>query len=677
MSTFLDYAIPGIPYGCDVALVAIGLVLTFRATGVFNLAFGAQAFTAAFIFDVLVRSNGLPVWLAFIISVMLFSPALGWALDRYLFRHIPTASTTAKVVSAVGLLIAIPQAVPIIFGDAPRLNPPNLWLNPNHDYFHLFSTPINGGELSGTVITVVVVAGLIAMFRYSSFGLKMRAVVESRRMSQLEGVNSPAVSSAAWALSSLLAGLAGVLLLPLQPTLTPENPLQFTSLLVAGLTAAAVASMSSVPIALIASVGLGVAVNLISAYLPNGVLAQAATEVFPFAVLVGTLVFNTRLRRLDQSSDPMSSVDPPPAPPAIAVRDRRLDAPTKWGFRILMVVFIVSCVTWVPGVWVTSLAQGLTLSVAFLSITLITGMSGQLSLCQWTFAGIGAFTAGQLATHLGLSVLLGSLLGALLAAVTGVLLALVAVRLSGLLLTMMTLTFALFADQFLFQYSWSGGGLSGVSIPRPLIGPLNFSDDRSFLVLVFVVLAAVSGLVILVQRGTTGRYLAAIRGSQTAAESLGISLTRARLQVFALSAGIAGLGGALYGMLYHSVTADTFPYEYSLVFAVVVITTGSRTVEGAVQSGMAYAIFQLVLSLYLPQRIQGIEPILFAVGAMTYAIHPEGIVEFQKSKWMRRVNRLLVALDQRRGKSTGAMAGVSPMADAPGIPAGIGEGVRG
>ena len=138
----------------------------------------------------------------------------------------------------------------------------------------------------------------------------------------------------------------------------------------------------------------------------------------------------------------------------------------------------------------------------------------------------------------------------------------VAVRLSGLLLTLMTLTFALFADEFLFQYSWSGGGLSGVNIPRPLVGSLNFTSDRSFLVLAFVVLAATMGLVVLVQRGTTGRYLAAIRGSQTAAESLGISLTRARLQVFALSAGLAGLGGALYGSLYHSVTATTFPYEY-------------------------------------------------------------------------------------------------------------------
>ena len=676
MSTFLNYSIPGIPYGCDVALVAVGLVLTFRATGVFNLAFGGQAFVAAFLFDLLVRSEHVPVGLAFLVAVVLFSPAFGWLLDRALFRHIPTASTTAKVVSAVGLLIAIPATIPIIFGGSTRENPPNLWLNPNVTYVHIFGTPINGGEISTTVITVVVVGALMAMFQWTAFGLKMRAVVESRRMSQLEGVNSPAVSGAAWALSSLLAGLAGVLLLPLSPVLSPTNPLQFTSLLVAGLTAAAVASMTSVPIALIASILLGVVENLISGYLPGGVLATAATAVFPFAVLMGALIFNPKLRTLDQSSDPLASVDPPPAPRAIAVRDRRLDVPTKWGFRIVVVVFIVSSLTWVPDVWVTGLAMGETLSIVFLSITLITGMSGQLSLCQWSFAGIGAFTAGQLATHLGLSVLLGSLLGALLAAATGVVLAMVAVRLSGLLLTLMTLTFALFADELLFEYSWSGGGLSGVNVPRPLVGPLNFTSDRSFLVLAFVVLAATMGLVVLVQRGTTGRYLAAIRGSRTAAESLGINLTRARLQVFALSAGLAGLGGALYGSLYHSVDATTFPYEYSLVYAVVVITTGANTVEGAVQAGMAYAVFNVALT-YLPVRFQGIEPILFAFGAMTYASHPEGIVEFQKTRWLKRVNRLLAAMDERRSGRTGAAGVPSALPGASGVTAAAGDRISG
>jgi len=657
MSHFLSYAIPGIPYGCNFALMAVGLVLTFRATGVFNLAFGAQAFVAAFIFDLLVRTNHLPVLVAFVLSVLVFSPLLGLVLDRFLFRHIPTASTTAKLVMSLALLIAIPQALPIFFGNGQRLNPPNLWLNPNRVYFHIFSTPINGGDVTTTVITVVVAAAVVAMFRWSSIGLQMRAVVESRRMSQLEGINAPRVAAGAWALSSLLAGLAGVLLLPLTASLQPSDPLQYTALLVAGLTAAAVASMRSLPIALAAGIGLGVLESLLAGYLPTGgVLAQAVVPAFPFVVLVGTLLLNPGLRQLELSSDPLAAADPPPAPPSVSIRDRRLEVPTRVGFWVLVVAFLASSVTWVPGYYVTAFAEGLCLSIVFLSITLITGMSGQLSLCQAAFAGIGAFAAGQFAEHLGLPVLLGAVAGGLLAAVIGTIVAIVAIRVSGLLLALVTLTFALFCDQTLFQYSWTGGGLAGVPVPRPVLGSINFGSDRSFLVLCFVALTLISVLVLLVQRGTVGRYLAAMRGSPVAAASLGISLRTARLTVFAMSAGIAGFGGALFGSVVQHVSSDLFVYEFSLVYVVAVITTGSRTIEGAVQAGIGFSVIQLLLTLYLPTRFAGIEPILFAFGAMTYAAHPEGIIEYQKSRWMVRVSRLFSVYDARRARKAGPPA---------------------
>jgi len=657
VSHFLSYAIPGIPYGCNFALMAVGLVLTFRATGVFNLAFGAQAFVAAFIFDLLVRTNHLPVGIAFVLSVLVFSPLLGLALDRFLFRFIPTASTTAKLVMSLALLIAIPQALPIFFGNGQRLNPPNLWLNPNHVYLHIFSTPINGGEVTTTLITVVVAAAVVAMFRWSSIGLQMRAVVESRRMSQLEGINAPRVAAGAWALSSMLAGLAGVLLLPLTASLQPTDPLQYTALLVAGLTAASVASMRSLPIALAAGIGLGVVENLLAGYLPTGgVIAQTVVPAFPFVVLVGTLLLNPGLRQLELSSDPLAAADPPPAPPSVSIRDRRLEVPTRVGFWVLVVAFLASSVTWVPGYYVTAFAEGLCLSIVFLSITLITGMSGQLSLCQAAFAGIGAFAAGQFAEHLGLPVLLGAVVGGLIAAVIGTIVAIVAIRVSGLLLSLVTLTFALFCDQTLFGYSWTGGGLTGVTVPRPVLGSINFGSDRSFLVLCFVALTLISVLVLLVQRGTVGRYLAAMRGSPVAAASMGISLRTARLTVFAMSAGIAGFGGALYGSVVQHVSADLFVYEFSLVYVVAVITTGSRTVEGAVQAGIGFAVIQLLLTLYLPTRFAGIEPILFAFGALTYAAHPEGIIEYQKSRWMVRVSKLFNAYDERRARKAGPPA---------------------
>jgi ABC-type branched-subunit amino acid transport system permease subunit len=279
-------------------------------------------------------------------------------------------------------------------------------------------------------------------------------------------------------------------------------------------------------------------------------------------------------------------------------------------------------------------------------------------------------------------VLLGAFVGGAMAAVAGTVVAVVAMRVSGLLLTLVTLAFALYADQSLFQYSWSGGGLSGVPVPRPKIGTIDFGDDRTFVMLVFVALVLCMVLVLLVQRGTVGRYLSAIRGSPIAAASMGISLQRARLTVFALSAGIAGFGGALYASELHTVSGQTFLYVYSLVFAVVVITTGSRTVEGAVQAGMAYSILQTLFVLYLPQRVSGILPILFAFGATTYAAHPEGIVEYQKSQWLARVGRLLRAYDERQARKSGtAPGGRSGPAEGievrPAISVPSGEGLRG
>jgi len=659
VSNFLNYAIPGIPQGCEYALIAVGLVLTFRATGVFNLAFGAQAFVAAFAYDLLNQYQNWPQWAAFVVAVLLISPALGLALDRFLFRHIPTASTTAKVVSTVGLLIAIPLTIPILFGTEHRNKIAFLWLSPRIVYAHFFSTPLNGTAIATTVITLGVVAALVAVFRWSAIGLQMRAVVESRRLAQLEGVNSARVAAVAWALSSTLAGLAGVLMLPQSQTLDPTTTLSFTTLLVAGLTAAALASFRSLPLALMWSIVLGIVQNLLVWLLPAGsVVQQNVAQALPFVVLVAVLLFNPRLRNLEQSTDPMASVDPPPPPPSVQVRDRRLDIPVKWSWRLLLAGFVVSSLTWIPDNWVFPFALGIVFSIIFLSVTLMTGLAGQLSLCQATFAGVGGFAAGQMAAHFGIPILLGALLGGIVAAGVGVLVALPALRLSGLPMTLVTLTFAIFADTVLFQYSWSGSGDTGVTFPRPgNYFAIGSPGDSHFLILVMIVLALVMLVVTLVQKGTTGRYLAAIRGSQTGAASLGISLTRAKLTVFALSAGIAGLGGALYGSLQTVAGASDFNFGFSLVWVVAVITTGAMTIEGAIQAGIGFAVFQQILNLYVPTRFNGIEAILFAVGTLTYARHPEGIVEFQKTRWMNRIAKMFQRYDERRGRATSEPAG--------------------
>jgi branched-subunit amino acid ABC-type transport system permease component len=676
VGTFLNYAIPGIPQGCEYGLMAVGLVLTFRATGVFNLAFAAQAFVSAFAYDLLNQYQGWPQWAAFIVAVLIISPAIGLALDRFFYRHIPTASTTAKVLSSLGVLIAVPLLIPIIFGDSTRTNIAWVWLNPQTVYFTLYKTPLDGTTIATTVITVAVVAGLIALFRWSSIGLQMRAVVESRRLAQLEGVNSARVAATAWGLSSALAGLAGVLMLPQSQQLDPTQVISFTTLLVTGLTAAALASFKSIPKALMWSIVLGIVQNLLVWVLPSGsVLQTGVAPALPFVVLVIVLLVNPKLRNIEQSTDPLASVDPPLPPPAVQIRDRRLDLPTKWGWRLLLAGFVVSALTWLPDNWVFPFSQGMTFSIIFLSITLITGMAGQLSLCQVTFAGVGGFFAGQMAMHFGMPVLLGALLGGVLAAAVGVLIALPALRLSGLPLTLVTLAFAIFADQVLFQYNWSGGGDTGVNVPRPgdLFG-ISFASpggDSHFLIMLMIILALCMGAVALVQRGTVGRNLAAMRGSQVGAASMGISLTRAKVTVFALSAGLAGLGGALYASVQTTVGSTDFSYVLSLAYVVAVITTGATTVEGAVQAGVGLAVLQQVLN-YLPSRLEGIEFVLFAFGTVTYAAHPEGVLEYQKTQWMNRVARLFAVWDQRRGRSTPPAAGITAA-----TPAGITAAAQG
>ena len=156
VTQFLSYAIPGLPYGCVYALMAVGLVLTYQTSGVFNLAYGAQAYASALIFYVCVNA-GWPNWAAFIAAVVLAAPALGLAMDRFLYRFIRSAPVLVKLVSALGMLIAIPSVLQLIFGNQERLAPPSLWLPPGSVYFHVAGDAINGTELSTVIVTLAVV----------------------------------------------------------------------------------------------------------------------------------------------------------------------------------------------------------------------------------------------------------------------------------------------------------------------------------------------------------------------------------------------------------------------------------------------------------------------------------------------------------------------------------------
>lgn len=635
MSDFVKYVIDGVPIGCVFALVALGLVLTYKTSGVFNLAFGAQAYVAAVLFYELRVRNEWPTIAAFVVVVFVVSPLSGLLLELLIFRHLRTASPIAKLVSSLGLLVAIPEFVSLQLGTSPTFGVKGIWWNDDALY-RIGDYVLDGKEMAVIVSTVVAVIVLGLMFRFAPIGLQMRAVVESPRMTELAGVNANRVSAFAWMLSSLFAGLAGVLLAPLYASLAPQN---FTTLLIAAIAAAAFARLTSIPLALAGGILLGVAQTLLAGYLPPAsLLAQNLRPALPFVALFLLLLFWPGLRSALQSKDPLSGIDPPPAEPVSVSRGRFLTIGTRVFGVVVFGVVLALAMTTLNVRWVGILTTAAIFSVIFLSITVITGMAGQISLCQATFAGVGAFGTAQLVSVFNLPVLPTLFVGALLAAAVGALIAIPMLRLGGIFLSLGTLAVALVFEVVIIPRGWVSGGARPVRVPRPI----GFADDRAYLLLCVAILAAVAVLVIFMRNGTTGRYLDALRGSEIAAQSIGINPTRVRILAFAVSAGIAGLGGGLLATQKHiAVTAD-YSYVYGLFYVVIVVTLMPRTVEGAVNAALGYALIPVLVLEPL-----GLSPsyqiVLFGLGAITYARHPEGVLEFQKGKSLAAIQKRLPA----------------------------------
>ncbi|MBV8949273.1 MAG: ABC transporter permease, partial [Actinobacteria bacterium] len=598
-----------------------------------------------------------PIIPAFVLAVLFFGPLVGLVLDRVIFRFMRTAPHVARLVAALGLLVAIPQLVNLWFGQSPSFGVEGIWPSSqgsNFAVYHFGDYALNGDQVATLIATAVVVIGLTALFRFSDIGLRMRAVVESSRMTELSGINAGRVSTIAWMLSSLVAGLAGVLLAPLFAQVSATN---FTVLIVAAIAAAAFGGLTSIPLTLLGGVLLGVLQGLLGGYLPPAsVLAQGLRPSLPFVALFLLLIFWPSLRNRREVTDPLAGVDPPPPGLASLERSRAL----TWATRIFAVIVLAIAIPFVlsSNYWLLLGTQSVILSIIFLSIVVITGMAGQISLCQATFAAIGAFTTAQLVSNFHTSVLVTILAGGVLAAIVGGLLAIPVLRLGGIYLALATFAFALMFESVLVPLTWVGGGANPIKVPRPKLGPVDFANNKSFFFLAIAVLVVMSVLVIFVRSGTIGRYLDALRGSETAAQAIGINPARARIIAFALSAGIAGIGGGLFATQSGIAQPADYASFLGLFWVVLVVTIGSRTVEGGIQAGIGFYLVEEILKrLGISASWQ---PILFGLGAMTYAKHPEGILEYQKRRSLEFVQRQL----DRRKKTGGTVQPAAAGGDA-------------
>ena len=660
---FFQALLQGIPVGSVFALIAIGFTLTYKTSGVFNLVFGAQAYvSAATYFELHVRRHWA-IWSAVLVAVVVIAPLLGVLLERLVFRHLRGARPAAKLITAVGLMVAIPQLFQIVanFDREPSFGAVGI-VPDGRTVYQLFGRyPLTRDELVQFVVAVGAAALLASLFTFTRIGLRMRAVVESPRMAELRGINAERISAVSWALSSLFAGLAGVLLAPRFVTVQPSF---FFELVVVAIAAAALGRMVSLPWALIGGLLLGVLNTVLARYVPSrSIIGQNLGPSLPFLALFAVVVFSPSIRRDPGANDPMATVDPPPPGIGSGIGDPRL----KLAARLFTGAIAVAIAVWALGFandfWLLLLTEAVIYAVIFLSVTVFTGLGGQVSLALASFSAIGAFTTMQFAQRWGTSVIVGAVAGAAIAAVVGALLSVPVLRLGGIWLALATLAFALFFDAVLVKFSWVGGTqLQQAKVPRPLLGPIDFRSDKSFLVLCCVVLTLVGGVVVLVRGGTTGSSLKALRGSEVAAASIGLVPWRSRMIAFSLSSAIAALGGALLAMSQGFVNYDAnFKPFVGLFWLVLVITLSSRTVQGAIQAGFAFRVFpQLVLIqwLHLSPTWQFVG---FGLAAVSYSRHPEGLLEHGQRRLLARFER---SVEPRGRGAPGAGAGADDVASA-------------
>lgn len=587
--------------GSVYALAATGLVLTYKTSRVFNFAHGAVAMFSAYVFRELWVDQGVPLPIAAAIVVVVAAPLAGAAFERVLFRPLREASTAVKIVVTVGLLISLQGLAAVIWGEAGLFVPP---------FVPTRSVGLPGGVAVGLdqllilAVALGATGGLALVLNRTRFGLEIRAVVDRPDLAELAKVRSGRVSAIAWGLGFAAAALAGILLSPVLGL----DTFTLTLLVIQAYAAALIGRLSSLGFTFLGGLVIAFFEQGATLYLPQTCdLCRTVRPATPFIlmfVLLGAaaLAPRTRLGGWIRSAAVQEQAAPPPLP-------RR--APGRLGARTILPAAAVAVAALGPLVgdrWLLRLAGALTITGVFVSLNVLTGMSGQISLGHTAFVGTGAFVMGALGP---LPFPLALFVAGLAAVPVGLVVALPAIRLQGLYLALLTFGYGLVASS-LFSSGLTNAA-SGVEVARPSFARTDLGYFYVLLALVVGLLWAASNL----ERSPSGRILAAIRDSDRGARSIGIDPAPYKLAAFTLSAFIAGVAGGALAAFQTVVTFNDFNIFFSLVWLAVAVIGGIGTIWGAAAAGAVWLLGTV--------GSQSVGQVFFGLGAILLARNGRGI----------------------------------------------------
>src|SRR4051812_45960923 len=498
----LQYVLAGLALGSIYAIASASLVVTFVSAGVLNFAFGAMAFVVARVFYWLHTEQGWPSAAAAAAAVLVFAPALGAVLYGLLFRHLRTATSLTKIVATIGLSVALPPLANLVFGTQDIQAAPGLTAVQDHP-MKVFGAPVTHDQLLTYGFLVLVVAAGSLILTRTDVGLRVRAMVDSEAMASLSAINPGRISLGVWAVTTALAGLAGILVAPTSGLSVSG----MTTLMAAAFAAVVAARLTSVPIAVGVSLAMGVVTDVIQKYLPtDSTFTAAIVPSIPFAfILVALLFYGFRAGSLHEGTQAGGPLDHAIRPAqadatAIPVLAGRRRITSGIGLLPLIAVAVLPLLLRDSPYWLGLVVLGLAYGVTFLTFTVVTGEGGMLWLSQVVFAGMGALLTAQFVANGHLPLIPAVLLAAAVAAVVGAVIGLLTIRLGDLYVALVTLTFSLLVETLLFTRDrFTQGGL-GV----PLLRPASVADDLTFAYVILGVFAVFALLILNLRRSTSG-----------------------------------------------------------------------------------------------------------------------------------------------------------------------------
>jgi ABC-type branched-subunit amino acid transport system ATPase component/ABC-type branched-subunit amino acid transport system permease subunit len=593
----------GLIVGLTYGLLAVGLVLIYRTNRIINFAHGqVGAFGAAF-FGIEVVKWHLPYWVAFL-PALAVAAAVGALAEAAVVRRLKRAPLIMSVVATLGVgqfLVLFAFAINSQAG-AGATYPQPVGL-PVFQVGALLVTPAYSGMLILSPLVVLLVG---AFLKFSRYGMGIRAAAANPEAARMAGIFSSRMSSLAWGLAGCLAAFSAILTQPTQGFTTGDT--FGPSLLLVALTGAVLARMQSLPRALFAGALIGIIEQLLLWNYAQSGLVQLAL----FVIILGSLlVQKQRVGRAEEKGSWATVQAARPLPAAI----RSLPSVRALGPAVC-VLFLLAFLL-LPTVISNANSVKLTGTFGFviigLSVGIVTGLGGQLSLGQFALASVGAFASYEVSKRTG-NFFESFLYAGIASALVSVLIGLPALRIKGLLLTVTTLSFALVIPSYVLQQDWALG--SGHDPGRPIVAGHPLDTGRSYYYVGLLTLLAALLIARNVRNSGVGRRLVAVRDNEDAARAFTVPASLVKLQGFALAGFLAGIGGAMYGHSLSLIGAQAFPTRASIDVVVIAVIggigllsgplLGAAVVQGATflpldSAGLAAtSLGQLLIIMYIP-----------------------------------------------------------------------------